>query len=235
MLPEADPVHKVTIIPRGRALGVTTYLPMDEKHTYSKEYLEAMITYALADGLRKNRSSTITTGAGNDIERATTLARKMVCEWGMSDKLGPLTYGASEEEIFLGRDYGHQQTFSDTTARIIDEEIRHIVETGAANAEMILHEKIDALHRMATALLERETLDSGEIDILMNGGELPPFSKENRTFNLSKAVETLKKAGAEGKAIPQNGDAEPMEAPKNGQKEPVTETVVGPGDKGDEL
>ncbi len=222
---EADPVHKVTIIPRGRALGVTSYLPVDEKHTYSREYLEAVIAYALggraAERIIFNR---ITTGAGNDIERATDLARKMVCDWGMSDKLGPLKYGQAEQEIFLGRDYGHQKTFSDTTARIIDEEIRHIVETGAAKAEAILKEKIDVLHRMATALLERETLDSGEIDILMEGGELPPFSKENRTFNLSKAVETLKKA-SENK--PANG-----EQPKEDGK---AETVVAPGDKGDAL
>jgi cell division protease FtsH len=257
-IPEADPVHKVTIIPRGRALGVTSYLPVDEKHTYSREYLYAVIAYALGGRAAEHIAfNQITTGAGNDIERATDIARKMVCEWGMSEKLGPLKYGQAEQEIFLGRDYGHQKTFSDTTARIIDEEVRHIVETGAERAELILREKVDTLNRMAAALLERETLDSGEIDIIMAGGELPPFSKENRTFNLTKAVETLKKAGAEGKAIPQNGEAEPKEgpskegssreepsreAPKNGQeepkqekKEPVVERVVGPGDKGDQL
>ncbi|HEY3876681.1 MAG TPA: ATP-dependent zinc metalloprotease FtsH [Candidatus Kapabacteria bacterium] len=228
-IPEADPVHKVTIIPRGRALGVTSYLPVDEKHTYSREYLEAVIAYALggraAEKLIFNR---ITTGAGNDIERATDIARKMVCDWGMSDKLGPLKYGQAEQEIFLGRDYGHQKTFSDTTARIIDEEVRHIVETGSARAERILNEKLDTLHRMAEALLERETLDSGEIEILMTGGELPPFSKENRTFNLTKAVETLKKA-SENKGA--NGE-QPKEEPKSEGK---VETVVGPGDQGDAL
>ena len=104
-IPEADPVHKVTIIPRGRALGVTTYLPIDEKHTYSKEYLEAMITYALGGrAAEKIVFNHFTTGAGNDIEKATSIARKMVCEWGMSEKLGPLTYGAKQEEIFLGRE-----------------------------------------------------------------------------------------------------------------------------------
>ncbi len=231
-IPEADPVHKVTIIPRGRALGVTSYLPVDEKHTYSREYLEAVIAYALGGRAAERIAfNQITTGAGNDIERASDIARKMVCDWGMSDKLGPLKYGQAEQEIFLGRDYGHQKTFSDTTARIIDEEIRHIVEVGAQRAETILREKVDTLNRMAEALLERETLDSGEIEILMNGGELPPFSKENRAFNLTKAVETLKKAGAEGKPIPQNGEAEPPKA----KEEPKTETVVGPGDKGDAL
>ena len=235
-IPEADPVHKVTIIPRGRALGVTSYLPVDEKHTYSREYLDAVIAYALggraAEHLIFNHT---TTGAGNDIERATDIARKMVCDWGMSEKLGPLKYGQAEQEIFLGRDYGHQKTFSDTTARIIDEEIRHIVEVGASKAETILKTKLDTLHRMSAALLERETLDSGEIDIIMEGGELPPFSKENRSFNLAKAVETLKKAGAESKAAPQNGEqAQEQEQPKDG-KEPGVERVVGPGEKGDAL
>ncbi|HWF44306.1 MAG TPA: ATP-dependent zinc metalloprotease FtsH [Candidatus Kapabacteria bacterium] len=223
-IPEADPVHKVTIIPRGRALGVTSYLPVDEKHTYSRDYLDAVIAYALggraAEKIVFNR---ITTGAGNDIERATDIARKMVCDWGMSDKLGPLKYGQAEQEVFLGRDMGHQKTFSDTTARIIDEEIRHVVETGASRAERILSEKVDTLHRMAIALLERETLDSSEIDIIMAGGELPPFSKENRAFNLTKAVETLKKAAGEKQTA-------------NGQPDDSRgETVVGPGDKGDAL
>ncbi len=245
-IPEADPVHKVTIIPRGRALGVTSYLPVDEKHTYSREYLDAVIAYALggraAEHIIFNR---ITTGAGNDIERATDIARKMVCDWGMSEKLGPLKYGQAEQEIFLGRDYGHQKTFSDTTARIIDEEIRRIVEVGANRAETILHDKVEVLNRMSEALLERETLDSGEIDIIMEGGELPPFSKENRAFNLAKAVETLKKAGAEGKTIPPQNGVEKKEEPKanegeaedlkDGQKEPAIERVVGPGEKGDAL
>jgi cell division protease FtsH len=228
-IPEADPVHKVTIIPRGRALGVTSYLPVDEKHTYSREYLEAVIAYALGGrSAEKIIFNQITTGAGNDIERATDLARKMVCEWGMSDKLGPLRYGQAEQEIFLGRDFGHQQTFSDTTARIIDEEIRHIVETGATRAEVILREKVDALHRMATALLERETLDAGEIDLIMDGKELPPFSKDNRAFNLTKAVETLKKA-AENKPAT-NGQSEA--APSTEGEEATT---VAPGDQGDAL
>jgi cell division protease FtsH len=228
MIPEADPVHKVTIIPRGRALGVTSYLPVDEKHTYAREYLEAVIAYALggraAEKIVFNRT---TTGAGNDIERATDIARKMVCDWGMSDKLGPLKYGQAEQEVFLGRDYGHQKTFSDTTARIIDEEIRHFVETGAARAESILREKADILERMALALLERETLDSGEIDIIIAGGELPPFSKENRAFNLTKAVETLKKAASEGKPTNGSADSEP--------KDESAGTIIGPGDKGDAL
>src|SRR5581483_4294898 len=126
------------------------------KHTYSREYLEAVIAYALggraAERIIFNR---ITTGAGNDIERATDIARKMVCDWGMSDKLGPLKYGQAEHEVFLGRDMSNQKTFSDTTARIIDEEIRHIVETGMVRAESILRDNLETLHSMALALLER--------------------------------------------------------------------------------
>ena len=128
MIPDADPVHKVTIIPRGRALGVTSYLPIDEKHTYSKEYLEAMITYALGGrAAEKLVFNHYTTGAGNDIEKATNIARKMVCEWGMSDKLGPMSYGAKEEEIFLGREIQKHRDYSEKTAIDIDDEIKSII------------------------------------------------------------------------------------------------------------
>ncbi|MGH2567532.1 MAG: ATP-dependent zinc metalloprotease FtsH, partial [Bacteroidota bacterium] len=142
-LPEADPVHKVTIIPRGRALGVTTYLPIDEKHTYSKDYLEAMITYALGGrAAEKLIFNQLTTGAGNDIERATEIARKMVCEWGMSDKLGPLAYGAKEEELFLGREITRTRNFSEETAIRIDEEVKKIVTSSMKRAEKILRDNL---------------------------------------------------------------------------------------------
>ena len=177
-VPEADPVHKVTIIPRGRALGVTTYLPMDEKHTYSKQYLEAMITYALGGrAAEKKIFNELTTGAGNDIERATELARKMVCEWGMSEKLGPLTYGAKEEEIFLGREITRTRNFSEGTAIAIDEEVKAIVTTCVQRAEKIINDNLDTLHRLATALLEREILDGEEIDKVIRGEELPSGRK----------------------------------------------------------
>ena len=179
MLPEADPVHKVTIIPRGRALGVTSYLPLDEKHTYSKEYLEAIITYALGGrAAEKLIFNHYTTGAGNDIEKATNIARKMVCEWGMSDKLGPLSYGAKEEEIFLGREIQRHRDYSEKTAIDIDDEIRGIVNSSMARAEKILDENIDILHKLSKELLEREILDSEEIDKLIHGEELPPFKKK---------------------------------------------------------
>lgn len=178
MIPEADPVHKVTIIPRGRALGLTTYLPIDEKHTYSKAYLEAMITYALGGrAAEKIIFGDLTTGAGNDIERSTEIARKMVCEWGMSGKLGPLTYGQKDEEIFLGRQITRNRNYSEETAIAIDGEIKKIVDTCMTRAEKILNENINTLHRLSAALLEREILDATEIDAVIRGEELPPLDK----------------------------------------------------------
>ncbi len=182
MIPEADPVHKVTIIPRGRALGVTSYLPIDEKHTYSKEYLEAMITYALGGrAAEKLVFNHYTTGAGNDIEKATNIARKMVCEWGMSDKLGPLAYGAKEEEIFLGREIQKHRDYSEKTAIEIDEEIREIINSAFERALKILSDNIDLLHKLSEELLEREILDAEEIDRIIRGENLPPVQKENQT------------------------------------------------------
>lgn len=177
MLPDADPVHKVTIIPRGRALGVTSYLPIDEKHTYSKNYLEAMITYALGGrAAEKIVFNHYTTGAGNDIEKATNIARKMVCEWGMSEKLGPLTYGAKEEEIFLGREIQKHRDYSEKTAIEIDEEVRGIISSAMERAEQILTDNIELLHRLSEELLEREILDSEEIELIIKGENLPPVS-----------------------------------------------------------
>jgi cell division protease FtsH len=178
MLPEADPVHKVTIIPRGRALGLTTYLPIDEKHTYSKEYLESMITYALGGRAAERLVfKQLTTGAGNDIERATDIARKMVCEWGMSEKLGPLAYGQKDEEIFLGRQITRHKNYSEQTAIDIDDEIKRVISLAMKRSEAILNKHLDTLHRLAAALLEREILDSAEIDLIIRGDELPPVKK----------------------------------------------------------
>jgi cell division protease FtsH len=180
MIPEADPVYKVTIIPRGRALGVTSYLPIDEKHTYSKEYLEAVITYALGGrAAEKLVFDHYTTGAGNDIEKATGIARKMVCEWGMSESMGPLSYGAKEEEIFLGREIQKHRDYSENTAIEIDKEVKSIVCKGMNRAEKILTENIKLLHLLSKELLEREILDSEEIDKIIKGEELPPVIKED--------------------------------------------------------
>ncbi len=194
MIPEADPVHKVTIIPRGRALGVTSYLPMDEKHTYSKEYLEAVITYALGGrAAEKLIFNHYTTGAGNDIEKASSIARKMVCEWGMSEKLGPLSYGAKEEEIFLGREIQKHRDYSERTAIEIDDEIRRIVNESMDRAEKILSDNIDLLHKLSLQLLEREILDAEEIDTLVRGEELPPVKKNGGLESTSEMPEHVKK------------------------------------------
>ncbi|MCB9206986.1 MAG: ATP-dependent metallopeptidase FtsH/Yme1/Tma family protein [Ignavibacteriales bacterium] len=188
-IPESDPVHKVTIIPRGRALGVTTYLPVDEKHTYSKTYLEATIAYALGGrAAEKIVFNSFTTGAGNDIEKATNLARKMVCEWGMSEKLGPLAYGKNEEELFLGREVTKHNEYSEKTAQEIDDEIKGIVFRGMERAEQILSENIDILHKLSEELLEREILDADEISKIINGEELPPARRNGGNIDESDEV-----------------------------------------------
>ncbi len=195
MIPESDPVHKVTIIPRGRALGVTTYLPIDEKHTYSKEYLEAMITYAMGGrAAEKMIFNEYTTGASNDIERATGMARKMVCEFGMSEKLGPIAYGQKQEEIFLGREISQHRDYSESTQIMIDDEVKKIVQNGMDKAERILNENADKLHKMSEALLEREILDSVEIDMIMRGEELPPVEilNSNKEVQQNKEIKTGK-------------------------------------------
>ncbi|MCE1165177.1 MAG: cell division protein FtsH, partial [Bacteroidetes bacterium] len=189
--PEADPVHKVTIIPRGRALGVTTYLPMDEKHTYSKEYLEAMIAYAMGGrAAEKLIFNELTTGASNDIERSTSIARKMVCEFGMSEKLGPITYGNKQEEVFLGKELHEHKNYSETTQILIDDEIKKIVNAGMDRAMRVLTEHIDELHRLSEVLLEREILDSEEIDKVIRGETLPPVEKEGSNGNGAVKCET---------------------------------------------
>ncbi|MHB1048474.1 MAG: ATP-dependent zinc metalloprotease FtsH [Bacteroidota bacterium] len=176
--PESDPVHKVTIIPRGRALGVTTSLPMDEKHTYSKRYLEALLAMLFGGRIaEKLIFNELTTGAGNDIERATNLARKMVCEWGMSDKMGPISYGAKEEELFLGREVTKHRDYSEDTGKTIDEEVKKIIANAEKRATTILTDNIDKLHALSNVLLEREILDSEEIDKVLRGEALPPMIK----------------------------------------------------------
>ena len=169
LTPGSDPVHKVTIIPRGQALGATTTLPIDEKHNYSKDYCERMLIQLLGGrSAEKLVLDQLTTGAGNDIERATELARKMVCEWGMSEKLGPMTFGKKQEEIFLGREISQHRDYSEKTAQAIDSEVRRIIENAATTAEKLLKDNIDKLHALAQALLDREILDGNEIDRVIN-------------------------------------------------------------------
>ncbi len=196
--PAADPVHKVTIIPRGRALGVTTYLPVDEKHTYSKDYLEGMITYALGGrAAEKVVFNQFTTGAGNDIEKATNIARKMVCEWGMSEKLGPLAYGKKEEEIFLGREITKHSDYSELTAQTIDSEVKLIINNAMEKSEQILLDNLEVLHNLSKELLEREILDAEEINKIMLGETLPPLRKngngEKNSSDQSEIPDHVKK------------------------------------------
>ena len=172
-LPNSDPLHKVTIIPRGMALGVTMQLPIDDKHNYTKEYLETEIAIMMGGRIAEEMFlSQMSTGAGNDIERATELARKMVCEFGMSD-LGPLTFGKKEEQIFLGREIAQHRDYSEATAVKIDDEVRRMIGQGYNTAKGILAENNDTLVRIAVALLEREVLDANEIKLIIEGRELP--------------------------------------------------------------
>ncbi|HEY1435323.1 MAG TPA: ATP-dependent zinc metalloprotease FtsH [Thermoanaerobaculia bacterium] len=163
LLPDADPVHKVTIIPRGRALGLTMQLPAEDKYSHTKEYLEATITVMMGGRIAEEKFlGHMTTGAGNDIERATDMARKMVCEWGMSE-MGPLTFGRPEQEIFLGRDFGRTQDYSEGTANQIDTEVKRIVTSAYDSAKKLIDENEKAMHRLARTLLEKEVLDGDEV------------------------------------------------------------------------
>jgi len=175
MIPGTDPIHKVTIIPRGRALGITQQLPIDEKHTYPKDYLLNNITIMMggraAEELVLER---LTTGAGNDIERSTEIARKMVCEWGMSDKIGPLACGQKEEQIFLGREFSRHRDYSEETARLIDDEVREIVTQSYEKAKNILNGNMATLHRLANTLLEKEVLDGSQIDQIIKSEAVEP-------------------------------------------------------------
>ncbi len=185
MLPKADPVHKVTIIPRGRALGVTQQLPEEDRHSYSKNYVLDRICILFGGRIAEDLIfNEITTGAGNDLETATDLARKLVCEWGMTDSLGPLTYGKKEEQIFLGKEIQKHQDYSDATAIEIDKEVRSIIDTQYQRAETILKEQKDDLVKISEALIEYETLSGDEVQTLLDGKEI-----ERQPPNKAKAPE----------------------------------------------
>jgi cell division protease FtsH len=172
-VPHADPLHKVTIIPRGMALGVTMQLPIDDKHTYDRVYLESQLAIMMGGRVAEEIFlKTMTTGAGNDIERATEIARKMVCEWGMS-QLGPLTFGKKEEQIFLGRELSQHRDYSEETAREIDAEVRRFIDAAYKTAFTVLDGNRDILERIAQALLEREVLDANELALIVAGQPLP--------------------------------------------------------------
>jgi len=180
LLPGTDPVHKVSIIPRGRALGITMQLPGEDRHNYSKQFLKhnmvVLMGGRVAEELVLNQ---LTTGASNDIERATKTAHNMVCMWGMSDKLGPLSYGDSQEQVFLGKELIHNKSYGEETAKLIDAEVRRFVEEAHETAINLLKDNLDSLESIALALLDRETISGAEIDLLLKGETLPPMEKGN--------------------------------------------------------
>ncbi|MCU0245000.1 MAG: ATP-dependent zinc metalloprotease FtsH [Bryobacter sp.] len=190
MMPHADPVHKVSIIPRGMALGITMQLPIDDKHSYNKEYLETQLAILMGGRIAEEMfMKQMTTGAGNDIERVTDLARKMVCEWGMSE-LGPMSFGKKEEQIFLGREIAQHRDYSESTAIRIDEQVKMLVQMGYDRAKKIITDHADAMVRIAEALLEREVLDGTEVRMLIDGETLP-------TINAPKTPKSI--SGDDGK------------------------------------
>lgn len=174
LLPGTDPIHKVTIIPRGMALGLTQTLPDEDRLSYSRERAENLIAFLMGGRIAEELVfGHKTTGAGNDIERASDIARKMVCEWGMSDRLGPISFSKRDEEVFLGRDIGKAQAYSEDTARLIDQEVREVIERNYRRAKDLLVSNMDILSAMSEALLDYETLDRDQLELLMNGAALP--------------------------------------------------------------
>ena len=211
MLPGTDPIHKVTIIPRGRAMGLTQQLPIDEKHNYSRDFLMKNIAILLGGRAAEEIIlDSLSTGAGNDIERATELARKMVCEWGMSDKLGPLSFGKKEEQIFLGREFAQHRDYSEKTALLIDDEIKRIVKENYDQAMTILKTNLDKLNGLADALLDREVLDGAEIEALIKGDAL--------------AEEATKKVSVRKKAATKKVTPKKSITKKSATKKTVTQT-----------
>ncbi|MGO8786038.1 MAG: ATP-dependent zinc metalloprotease FtsH [Terriglobia bacterium] len=201
-IPDADPLHKVTIIPRGWALGLTQQLPLDDKHTYTREYLETQLAILMGGRVAEELFlHHMTTGAGNDIERATHIARDMVCEFGMSN-LGPLAFGKNQQEIFLGRDIATQRDFSEDTAIKIDQEVKVFVTTAYERAKSILTGNRDVLVRIAEALLEREVLDASEVKLLIEGKALPEFVRVKPLPPPPETVQVLKPQPSSPSAMP---------------------------------
>ena len=181
LLPGSDPVHKVTIIPRGRALGVTMQLPEEDRHGYSRTFLRNNLVVLLGGRVAEEVIfDDITTGASNDIERVTRMARKMVCEWGMSEEVGTLAIGETGEEVFIGREWVQNKNFSEDTARLVDSEVKKIVNEAHSRCRKLLEENLDVLHRIAQALLDRETITGDDLELLMDNKELPPLDTNGK-------------------------------------------------------
>jgi cell division protease FtsH len=216
LVPSHDPVYKVTIIPRGRALGVTMYLPEEDKYSQNKEQLESMLSSLFGGRIAEEITlgkDKVTTGASNDIERATQLARNMVTKWGLSEKLGPLTYSEDDGEVFLGHSVTQHKAISDDTARAIDEEIRVIIDRNYARAEKILKENEDKLHKMAEALMKYETIDSDQIDDIMQGKTPRPPSGWDDDDDDGKPATKKRKTRAKAKKDDDAPSSEPPAKP----------------------
>ncbi len=225
LLPDTDPIHKVTIIPRGRALGLTMQLPVDEKYTHSKTFLEHTLCILFGGRVaEKIVFDEITTGAGNDLERATVLARKMVCEWGMSDELGPLTYGKKEEQVFLGREIGQHRDFSDETARLIDIEVKKIITDARDTVFRLLEENRDILNRMAEDLLEKETIVLEDIEVIME--ELHPEKYKREPKKEESQEDPKPEATPENKETPDSPES-PDSSADTKDETPDQETPEG--------
>src|SRR5204863_9599546 len=200
ILPAADPLHKVTIIPRGRALGLTQQLPTEDKYSYSKKYLDSMLAVRMGGRVAEEVFiGEITTGAGNDIERATQMARRMVCEWGMSD-LGPATFGKKEEAIFLGREFAQHQDYSEATAVEIDREVRRILERAYNYAKEIITQHKVALDRIARKLLERETLEGWEVNDILRDETGIDYMKQKESLPEENSGEKMTIAPGSGRS-----------------------------------
>jgi len=225
LLPDTDPIHKVSIIPRGRALGVTMQLPTDERYTHSKKFLEKTLCILFGGRVaEKLIFDEITTGAGNDIERASEMARKMVCEWGMSEELGPLSYGKKDEQIFLGRDIGQQRDFSEDTARKIDHEVETIIKEANRRVTEMLAENMDILKRVAEELLEKETIMLEDIEDILD--ELRPGQFERTEKNPEPKKKPQK--AAPKKAVKPVVEEESTEVSQEAEEQDASEAATEP-------
>ena len=243
LLPGSDPVHKVSIVPRGRALGITMQLPGEDRHGYSHNFLRNNLVILLGGRVAEEIIfKDVTTGASNDIERVTKLARKMVTEWGMSDAIGTLTIGETGEEVFIGREWVHNKNYSEDTARLVDAEVKRIVEEAHERCTKLLTENIDKLHRIAEALIDRETISGEELDMLIEGKPLPPAEehpasgksgpKDGGTPSGSGADFAFEKPGEQEQA-PEDGARPSGEDKGRNAGEPSSDTR-GPNQEQDE-
>ena len=224
LLPGSDPVHKVTIIPRGRALGVTMQLPEEDRHGYSRTFLRNNLVVLLGGRVAEEVIfDDITTGASNDIERVTRMARKMVCEWGMSEAVGTLAIGETGEEVFIGREWVQNKNFSEDTARLVDSEVKRIVEEAHSRCRKLLEENLDALHRIAQALLDRETITGDDLDLLMDNKELPPLDTNGKPAPTAAKAKPAKPA-AEFVIEPDNSTQAAESKPESTAGAPETKT-----------